>query len=404
MKKLEAADAPRAARLPAGVWALGLVSLFMDLSSESIHGLLPVFLVTTLGATPLLVGVIDGLAEAVASLTKLLSGSYSDRWRRRKPLLLAGYGLAAFSKLLFPLALSAYPVLFARALDRFGKGLRGAPRDALIADLTAPAARGAAYGLRQALDTVGAVLGPLLALLLMQALHGNMRAVFAWAIVPAAISVAVVVLFVREPRSALLETAPPTRRRGHWREFDADCRAVFIVAALFGLARCSEAFLVLRATQQGLPIAAAPLTLVLMNLVYAAAAYPLGRLSDRLPRTQLLLAALIALCLAQLSLAAPWRLGTALGIVLWGLHLAASQGVVSALLADLSPPALRASAFGYFNLLNGIAGLAASVLAGALWTWVGAGCCFLVGAASAASALLFLLRVAPQLSRRPSVC
>jgi MFS family permease len=390
-----------AARLPAGIWMLGLVSLFMDVSSEMIHGLLPVFLTTVVGASALAVGVIEGIAEATASFMKLVSGAWSDRIGRRKPLAVLGYALAALTKPLFPLADSALTVLLARVADRVGKGIRGAPRDALVADLSAPAQRGAAFGLRQSLDTVGAFTGPLLAIGLMVAFAGDIRAVFAVAVIPAAISVAILVCFVHEP-------ARPAGRAGERPRFGmASLRRLppafwllLLATTPFTLARFSEAFLILRAQSAGLALALAPLTLVVMNVAYSASAYPAGRLSDRMPRTRLLGYGCAVLIAANLCLTVgdtlPWAFA---GIVLWGLHMGLTEGLITALVADHAPPALRGTAFGTLHFLRGVLVLVASALAGWLWSAHGAGAAFIAGALFSAltlAALAFLPKTDPR--------
>jgi MFS family permease len=379
--------------LPRTVWALGLVSLFMDLSSETIHALLPIFLTTTLGASALALGLIDGVAEATAQIAKVFSGALSDRLRKRKLLVLLGYGLAALTKPLFPLAAAPWQVLAARLADRIGKGIRGAPRDALIADVTPTEIRGRAYGLRQALDTAGAFAGPLAAIGLMMLFAGDIRAVFWFAIIPAVIAVACVVFGVEDaapaPAAASGEPAPLWQ---NYRALKADYWAIVAVGAVFTLARFSEAFLILRAYQLGLPAALAPAVLVAMNLVYMGAAYPAGHLADRIDRKLLLFAGLGALIAADLALAFAGELIAAFaGIALWGLHMALTQGVMAALIADRAPPALRGTSFGVFNLATGVAMLCASVLAGALWDAFGAKATFLAGAGFAVLAALLLV-------------
>ena len=378
--------------LPRAVVALGFVSLCMDTSSELIHSLLPLYLVGTLGASPLLLGLIEGIAEATASFMRLFSGAISDRFGRRKPLLLAGYGLAALSKPLFPLADSALTVMGARFLDRIGKGIRGAPRDALVADVTPPAMHGAAYGLRQSMDTVGAVLGPLLAMLLMLVLAGDIRAVLWAATVPAVIAVLVILRYVKEPDNV----TPADGTRPLWRSGElVRLPRVYWIAVLLGmlltLARFSEAFLLLRASELGLAAALVPLILIAMNVAYAASAWPVGALSDRLGRKPLLGLGIVLLILADVVLAiaqTPWL--TALGAVLWGLHLGATQGLLSALVADTAPAALRGSAFGVLHFAAGIALLAASLIAGLLWSTLGPEATFAAGAVFALCALLAL--------------
>jgi MFS family permease len=383
-----ATDRPK---MPRTVWALGFVSLFMDLSSETIHALLPLFLTTTLGASVATVGVIDGIAEATASISKIFSGWLSDRIGRRKPLILLGYGLAALSKPLFPLANSAFWVLGARFADRIGKGLRGAPRDALVADVTPDGMRGRAFGLRQAMDTVGAFAGPLAAIALMFAFHDDMRAVFWLALIPAGLSVLCVLGGVEDTPKAKGE-APPPILASHMKALGRPFWTVVGIGIVFTLARFSEAFLILRATGAGLGIALAPLVLVAMNAVYALGAYPAGALADRRPARDLLVAGLVVLVAADALLA--WGHGLAAifaGILLWGAHMALTQGLLAKLVADTAPPNARGSAFGLFNLASGIALLMASLLAGLLWDRAGPSATFLAGGGFALLALLLLV-------------
>lgn len=380
------------ARLPAGIWALGFVSLLMDVSSELVHSLLPVFMATVLGTPMLVIGLIEGAAEATALIVKVFSGALSDAMGRRKPLAVLGYGLGALSKPLFALAGSAGMVLTARLIDRVGKGIRGAPRDALVADLVPAAQRGAAFGLRQALDTVGAFLGPLLAIALMLLWAGDFRTVFWVAVVPGVLAVVVLVVGVREPATqARPATGNPIRRenlrllgRAYW--------WVVGMGALFTLARFSEAFLVLRAQQGGLAAAWAPLVLIAMNVVYATGAYPFGKLADRMDHGKLLAWGLAVLVAADLLLA--WAASGPLlwaGIALWGLHMAMTQGLLATMVADTAPAQLRGTAFGIFNLASGLALLAASVLAGLLWDTWGPQATFLAGGAFTLLALAVLL-------------
>lgn len=382
--------------LPAGIWALGFGSLLMDTSSELIHSLLPVFLVSVLGASMITVGVIEGVAEATAAIVKIFSGMLSDYLGRRKLLMILGYALAAFTKPGFPLAQSVGWVFAARFADRIGKGIRGAPRDALVADITPAAMRGAAYGLRQALDSTGALLGPLLAMAFMMALADNLRAVMWVAVMPAFLSVAVLTIYVREPEPANGPAARPPialadMRRLPWRYW-----LVVLLGAVFALARFSEAFLILRAQEVGLGIAYVPAVMIVMNIFYAGAAYPAGTAADRMrPHTLLLfgLALLIAAdCLLALAASPPTAFA---GAALWGLHMAFTQGLLSKLVADSAPVALRGTAFGMFNLITGGALLLASVIAGALWSAYGAPATFLAGATFAIIAAVGLF------ARRP---
>lgn len=368
--------------LPRGVWALGFVSLFMDMSSEMIHSLLPVFLVSVLGASPTLVGLIEGLGEATTPISKLFSGWASDRLGRRKPFALFGYGLALFSKPLFAIAPSAGWVLAARFTDRLGKGIRGAPRDALVADLTPQPQRGAAYGLRQSLDSVGAFVGPLAALVLMEAFNDDFRLVFWLAAIPAIACVATLAFFIREPAQHL--PANQTRAPIRWtvvRRLGSRFWAVALVGVVLTLARFSEAFLILRAQGAGLPIALIPLVLIVMNVVYSASAYPMGAFADRMDRRILLAAGFGTLIAADLVLALGINIWTVMaGVALWGLHMGMTQGLLAALVADTAADALRGTAFGVFNFASGIAMLAASVLAGYLWQTIGPSATFLAGA------------------------
>ena len=379
-------------RLPAGIWALGFVSLLMDISSELIHSLLPVFMVTTLGTSVLVVGLIEGAAEATALIVKVFSGVLSDYWGRRKPLTVLGYGLGAVSKPLFALAATAGWVLTARLVDRVGKGIRGAPRDALIAALVAAEHRGSAFGLRQSLDTVGAFLGPLLAIGLMLLWANDFRAVFWVAVIPGFLSVALLVFAVREPTQSRGERRENPIRRANLRRLGPAYWWVVGIGAAFTLARFSEAFLVLRAQQGGLALAWAPLVLIAMNLVYSVGAYPFGRLSDRVSHRSLLAWGLVVLIAADVLLAAAdggpvlWA-----GIALWGLHMAMTQGLLSAMVAHTAPADLRGTAFGFFNLLSGLALLAASGLAGWLWDQWGAPVTFIAGSVLAGISLAVLV-------------
>lgn len=378
-------------RLPAGIWALGFVSLLMDISSELIHSLLPVFLVTALGVSMLTVGLIEGAAEATALIVKVFSGALSDWWGKRKPLAVLGYSLGAFTKPLFALATSAEPVIVARLLDRVGKGIRGAPRDALVADIAPPALRGAAFGLRQSLDTVGAFLGPLLAMGLMLLWANDFRAVFWVAVTPAFLCVALLVFGVREPDRPAGTARTNPIRRDNLKRLSRRYWWVVGIGAVFTLARFSEAFLVLRVQQGGLSLAWVPLVLIVMNAIYALGAYPLGKLADRMDHRHLLVWGLLLLIAADVLLAWSDR-GPIVwaGIALWGLHMAMTQGLLATMVADVAPADLRGTAFGMFNLVSGLAMLLASVLAGLLWDQFGSRFTFAAGAGFSLLALLLL--------------
>jgi MFS family permease len=387
--------------IPRTVWTLGIVSLCMDTSSELIHSLLPVFLVGTLGASPALLGLIEGVAEATASITKVFSGWLSDRLGKRKLLTVLGYGLAAATKPVFPLASTPLQVLGARFVDRIGKGIRGAPRDALIADVISPEQRGAAFGLRQALDTVGAFLGPALAMGLMLLAANDIRAVFWWAVIPGVLSVALLMFGVDDPKSssafgAARDKVRPPIGLQQMARLPGALWAVVAVGGVFSLARFSEAFLILRARDAGLSLALTPMVLIVMNLVYAACATPAGQLSDRIDRRLVLGAGLLVLIAADavLGLAGGGLLGAFVGVGLWGLHLGLTQGLLSALVADAAPAEARGTAFGLFNLVSGVAFLLASLAAGELWTRVGPQATFIVGGGLALLALIGLVLVA----------
>jgi MFS family permease len=375
-------------RLPLGIWALGFGSLLMDSSSELVHSLLPVFLVGTLGVSVAAVGVIEGVAEATAAITKVFSGTLSDWLRRRKPLVIAGYALAALTKPVFPLATAAGSVFAARFVDRVGKGIRGAPRDALVADIVDAKLRGAAYGLRQALDSVGAVVGPLLALIFMALFAGDVRNVLWVSVVPAGLCLVVLIVFVREPERSRPRQATAPLRLADARRLPFEYWLVVLFGAVLALARFSEAFLVLRGGNVGLAVSEVPIVMIIMNVVYAAAAYPAGAAADRIRPGLLLLGGLVVLIAADLVLASAASPRVVfVGAACWGLHMALTQGVLAKLVADASPEVIRGSAFGIFNLVGGVATLGASVLAGTLWSLYGPRATFL------GSALLALVAV-----------
>ncbi|MCB1498094.1 MAG: MFS transporter [Bauldia sp.] len=387
--------------IPASIWVLGFVSLLMDVSSEMIHALFPVYLVTVLGASALTVGVIEGVAEATASITKVFSGALSDWLGKRKVLAALGYGLAAFTKPVFPLAQSIGWLFAARFVDRIGKGIRGAPRDALIADIAPPELRGASFGLRQSLDTVGAFIGPLLAIALMALTGDDYTFVFWIAVIPAFLSFGLIATLVREPeRSPARRKVRAPLSRAELGRMGPTFWLVVGVAAVFALARFSEAFLILRAVSVGLPPAFAPAVMVVMNVVYALAAYPAGILSDRVDRFGVLTVGLTLLVAADLVLGLTGTIaGVAIGVALWGLHMGLTQGLLATLIADSAPAELRGTAFGVFNLAGGVAALAASVIAGGLWEAIGPAATFLAGAVFTAIALAGLLAVRSRLAQ-----
>ena len=379
--------------LPRNVWVLGFVSLFMDLSSEIYHALLPAFITIVLGLPATALGAIDGIAEATANFAKLASGRLSDRSLKRKPWVMAGYGLAALSKPLFPLAASAPALMAARFADRLGKGIRGAPRDALVADETPPEIRGRAYGLRQALDTVGALLAPLVAIGLMIWLASDIRLVFWIAVIPAAISFLLAWLVLREPAQHLAPLGRSPFFAG-FRQLDQATRRLLAVGFLFGLARFSEGFLILKGIEIGLSETMSPLTLAIFNLAYVALAYPAGALSDRVSPRHILVAGMAVLVAGNLVLA--WSgsfAGLVIGTALWGAHMALTQGTFSRMIADSAPEHLRATSFGAFWFVMGVSSLLASLAAGLLWDREGNAATFIASAfvAAAAAAMLSLL-------------
>ena len=377
--------------LPASVWALGFGSLFMDMSSELIHALLPLLMVDVLGASVLVVGIVEGVAEATAAITKLFSGALSDYLRRRKMLVVLGYGLAALTKPVFPLANSIGWIMAARFVDRVGKGIRGAPRDALVTDITPANMRGAAFGLRQSLDSVGAFLGPLLAILLLVVYSDAIQTAMWYAVIPAVITVTLLIVVVREPEHRTVGS----RSRVDWHVVKAlPARYWWVIAlgAMFTLARFSEAFLILRAQDTGFALEYVPAVMIAMNVVYALGAYPAGILSDRMRNRDLLLAGLLVLVVADGLLALSHNVMMTLsGAVFWGVHMALTQGLFSKLVADTAPEQLRGTAFGVFNLVSGVALLLASVVAGGLWNSWGPQATFLAGAAFALFCALGLL-------------
>ncbi|WP_395622056.1 MFS transporter [Sphingomonas daechungensis] len=389
-------------KLPRNVWILGFISLLMDLSSEIYHALLPVFVTVTLGLPAVALGAIDGVAEATASFAKLVSGRLSDRSKRRKPWIMAGYGLAALSKPLFPIAQGAAELLGARFADRVGKGIRGSPRDAMIADETPPEIRGRAFGLRQSLDTAGALLAPIVAIALMWLLADNVRTIYWIAVIPALLSFLLAWLALREPEHRELDGKPSPLLRG-FRDIDRSTRRLLAVGFLFTLARFSESFLILKGIEVGLSETFSPLTLVLFNLAYTLLAYPAGSLSDRMSPRSILMAGMAVLVVADLILAKTSSYaGLAVGVLLWGAHMAMTQGVFARMIADSAPSHLRATSFGAFWFVTGIATLLASLAAGLLWDRQGSEATFLMGAGAAgvALAMLSLLNEPPRTPAR----
>ena len=387
-------------QIPSGIWMIGCVSLLMDISSEIIHSLLPVFMVTTLGASALAVGLIEGAAEATALIVKVFSGVLSDYLGKRKTLAVLGYGLGALSKPLFAVAPGVGTILAARLSDRIGKGIRGAPRDALVADIAPAHLRGAAFGLRQALDTVGAFLGPLIAIGLMMLWANDFRAIFWVAVVPGVLSVALLAFGMKEPQTQTGDKRVNPIRRANLARLGPAYWGVVAVGTAFALARFSEAFLILRVQQEGLPLFMAPLVLVTMNAVFAVTAYPFGKLADNCSHDKLLVAGLAVLIAADtvLALGSHWSIALA-GVALWGLHMGMTQGLLATMVADAAPADLRGTAFGVFNLASGLALLVASVMAGWLWDRHGAAATFHAGAGFCVLTIALLIH---RLRNRPA--
>ncbi|QHM71405.1 MFS transporter [Mixta intestinalis] len=385
-------------RIPGGVWIIGFVSLLMDVSSEMIHSLLPLFMATALGTPVIVIGLIEGLAEATALCIKVFSGVISDYSGKRKGLAVLGYGLGAFSKPLFALASSSGMIFSARMIDRVGKGIRGAPRDALVADVTPPEIRGAAYGLRQTLDTMGAFLGPLLAVGLMLLWNNDFRAVYWVAVVPAFLAVALLFFGLHEPRTPVTTVRTNPVKKENLKRLGVDCWWVIGLGGIFTLARFSEAFLVLRAQEVSIPLALIPLVMVAMNIVFSFTAYPFGRLSDNISHRRLLQMGLVVLIVADLVLALShsWS-GIIIGVALWGVHMGMTQGLLNTMIARTAPADLRGTAFGFFSLLSGVGLLSASLGAGLLWDIWGSASTFFSGAMICVLTLI-LTRFVPEKS------
>lgn len=380
-------------QLPISIWTLGFVSMLMDISSEIIHSLLPLFLTTALGTSTFVIGVIEGLGESTSLIVKIFSGALSDYLGQRKALAVIGYAMGAISKPLFAIASTSSVVLGARVFDRIGKGVRGAPRDALVADIAPHELRGSAFGLRQALDTVGAVIGPLLAVALMLLFANDFRIVFWIAVIPGIVSVMLLIFGIKEPRTPV----PPEKRinplnRKNLSRLDMTYWWLVIIGAIFTLARFSEAFLVLQAIDVGMPIAVAPIVMVIMSFTYAISAYPFGKLADHMSHSRLLMMGIVILSIADVLLAINHHWTTLIaGVSLWGIHMGMTQGLLATMVADVSPVDLRGTAFGFFNLASGLMMFVASMLAGFLWEHFGPSITFYMGACFCVIALIGLL-------------
>lgn len=356
-------------RLPRNVWILGCVAFFNDTATEMGYWLLPQFLVVVLGAQPMAFGLIEGAAETVSSFSRLLSGWLSDRLRRRKPLAAAGYTLANLVKPLLAVAQSWGQVFWIRFVDRAAKGVRAAPRDALIADSVDPAHRGAAFGLRQAMDTAGAIVGPLSAIVLLPLFAGKVRDVFWVAAIPGLASILLAWFAVKEVRPPAKTVVISTSSAGS-ADKAPGARLGLILAAvgLFSLGNSSDLFLVLRAQNLGLSAWMAPALGLLFNVVYTALSWPAGKLSDRVPRRRLIVAGYLIYAAVYAGFALlhtpqmVWFL-----FAVYGSYYALTEGVIKAWVADLVPSASRASVFGVLNWVVGVVAFPASLLAGWIW-------------------------------------
>lgn len=379
-------------QMPKGIWVLGFVSMLMDISSEMIHSVLPMFMVTVLGASALTVGLIEGAAVATALTAKVFAGALSDYIRQRKAWVVAGYTLGALAKPLVALAQTSGLILGAHVLDRVGKGVRGAPRDAMVADIAPPQVRGAAFGLRQSLNAMGSLFGPLLAVVLMLWFANDFRVVFWVAVIPGVLAVVLLVGGVKEPsRTQAQRRANPIRREDVKRLGPAYWWIVAI-GTMFTLARFSEVFLILKAQQTGVAMAIVPLVMVAMSLVYATTAYPVSRIANRLSHNRLLALGCLVLVNAHLVLAsASGWFSLLLGVGLWGIHLGLTQGLLATLVANAAPPDLRGTAFGLFNLGSGFSMLVGCGLAGGLWDFLGSSAAFYGGALFGLLALVLVV-------------
>lgn len=380
-------------RIPSTIWMLGLTSLFMDVSTEIVHSVMPIYLVTVLGASPMLVGAIDGVAEATASIMKVFSGALSDWVGRRKPLAIAGYGMAAITRPILPFASTVTEIFALRILDRIGKGVRVAPRDALVADHVRPEILGAAYGLRQGLDTIGALVGPIIAAIVLASSNNDFQWVFWVSCIPAALCVLIISLGVSEaarpadrPRPAFpLRPSQVRRLRGvFW--------GSMAIIMLLLIPRFSEGFLLLKAQQSGISVTWVPLLLAAVNLVAAPVSFPAGRLSDRIGRRHLVMSGFAVLVAAQLVLTVTdGPIGVLVGALFWGLHLGMTQGVLAAMIVDHAPADLRGTAFGVFHVASGLAVLVGSFGAGWIWDQLGSTTMFATAAAIGVAGLAALV-------------
>ena len=385
-------NAPVPRRLPRQVAILGVISLLTAMSSAMVYGLLPVFLVKVLGASTASVGVIEGIAEAMMSLARIFSGRASDWMGRRKPLVLLGYAVSAVNKVMFPLAGTVSIVFAARVIDRIGKGLRDAPRDAFMTDVTPAKVRGSGFGLRLAFYTTGFVIGPLAAMEVMQLSGDNFRLVFWLAVIPAVLAIIILIFGITEHASTKFVPRPLLLRRSEFALFTGAFWWAIAVASLLSLARFSYAFLILKAYGIGVDAAYVPIVLVLMHLVYAAAAYPFGVLADHMDRRlQLGIGAAILIAADMVLATANVGWMAAIGAGLWGLQMAATQGLLSASVADAAPEELRGTAFGIYDMSVGLATFVASAAAGALWMVGGSPLAFGFSGLIAAAAILLLL-------------
>lgn len=387
------------------VFVLGLVSLFTDLSSEMIYPVLPLFLANVIGASTMFIGLIEGIAESTASFLKVFSGWLSDKFGKRKQLVLAGYGLSSLVKPLLAVATSGWHVLGVRFVDRIGKGIRGAPRDAMIADVTEPDKRGRAFGFHRAMDTAGAVIGPAATFLILMLFGNNYRLLFLIAAVPALIAVAIIIFGIKEKRpqspAGDCRIAPPVsnvRTERQKAPLSRQFIILLIIIGVFTLGNSSDAFLILRAQGAGIAVWLIPLLWLFFNLVYTLVSMPAGRLSDKIGRKRIILLGFIIYAASYLGLAfanAGWQIWALFG--LYGVYYAMTEGVIRAHIADVVPEATRATSYGIYNFVVGVLVLPANLLTG--WIWkvagyqtalsVGAGLAILAAAGFAAFSFLY---------------
>jgi MFS family permease len=372
------------------VFVLGLVSFFNDVASEMIYPIVPIFLTSVLGAPVAIVGLIEGIAESTASILKVVSGWLSDKFRKRKPFVIAGYSFSAVSKIILSLAYSWPFVLFARFIDRFGKGTRTSARDALIAENSEKSARGKSFGFHRALDTLGAVVGPLIALLAIHFLDNNFRLIFFLAFIPACIGVLLLIIFVKEKRKE--ENLSPALKF-NWSNLDPSFKIFLLISFIFALGNSSDAFLILRAQNLGLSMVSVILAYVLFNFTYSIFSTPAGIISDKIGPKKVLLTGFLLFSAIYLFFGL-----TNVSFLLWllfpfyGIYMALTEGVGKAYVSNLVPQEKAGTAFGIYQTTIGLCTFFASLIAGLLWTYESISAPFIFGSIMALiSALLFVI-------------